>query len=89
MKNVKLVEFVDNMVTPKAKELLEKAYAMKTLGLPCVIVLEQDDGEFDTLDSLRQHAEEMSGHVIRLKTYGVEQLTTNNKGSGKFLVYIP
>ena len=90
-KGLQLVAFGDSRVTLKAHDLLEKAYAQKTLGMPCVVEFEQDDGEFDTLNTLRVHAEEMGGCVIRLLLGGgrVELVTDRNLGSGNFLVYIP
>jgi hypothetical protein len=88
---MKLVKFGDSKVTPKAKEMLEKAYAQKTLGVPCVIELENDDSEYDTLNTLRQHADEMGGCVIHLLlgSIGIERVTERNLGSGHFLVYVP
>lgn len=84
-----LVKFGDNRVTLKAKELLERAYAQKTLGLPGVVEFEQDDEEFTTLNTLRQHTEDMGGYVIRLSSNNVEKVTENNLSAGHFLVYIP
>lgn len=87
-----LVKFGDSLVTPRAKEMLEKAFAQATLGMPCVIEFENDDSEYDTLDSLRRFANDMGGCVIRLllgMSQGVQRVTERNLGSGHFLVYIP
>ena len=86
-----LVKFGDTKVTERAKEMLEKAYAQKTLGMPCVIEFENDDSEFVTLNTLRKHSEDMGGCVIRLRlgSIGIERVTDRNLGAGHFLVYIP
>ena len=85
---MKLVKFGDDKVTVKAKEMLEKIYAQKTLGLSGVIEFDQDDEEFETLSTIMHHADNMCGCVIRLGSV-IERVTEHKLGSGHFLVYIP
>ena len=81
-KTTKLVKFGDYKVTPRAKKMLKKAYAMKELGLPCVAIWEQDDSEYDTLETMVRYADEMSAHVLCLRNHGIsEAVTPDNLGS--------
>lgn len=87
---MRMVKFGDSMVTVKAKKMLERAYSLHRLNVPCVIEFEQDDSEYDTFRTLREHADGMGGCMIELHSSGkVERVLPKKEGSGHFLVYIP